>query len=137
LVLPLQTGAQREISLDPVDDVGISKESPTDHPSWTPVKRAVVIAALATVLGSFFVTAYSLALGEAVPRHIEATLVGNPASDQSIVNAVRAVPEHTIQFTRYPSVTGARVLRGNADRLQDPPPESRRMRGRSVWGVER
>lgn len=90
-----------------MDDVSPSKESPAHHPSWTPIKRAVVIAAIATVLGSLFVTTYSLALGDPVPHRIEAALVGNPASDQPTVNAVRTVAQHTIQFTRYRSVTGA------------------------------
>ena len=37
-----------------------------------------MIAALAIVMGSLFVMTYSLALGDPVPRRIDAALVGDP-----------------------------------------------------------
>jgi hypothetical protein len=39
-------------------------------------RAAAVIAALAIVMGSLFVTTYTLALGDPVPRRIDAALVG-------------------------------------------------------------
>jgi hypothetical protein len=89
-----------------VDEIGVSKDSPT-HPGWSPIRRAVVIAALATVLGSLFVTTYSLALGDPTPRRIDAALVGNPTADKPTVKAVRAAADHALQFTRFASVAGA------------------------------
>ena len=35
---------------------------------WSPTERAAVIASLAIVMGSLFVTSYSLALGDPVPH---------------------------------------------------------------------
>jgi hypothetical protein len=77
------------------------------HPSWTPIERAALIAVLATVLGALFVTTYSLALGDPVPHQIDAALVGDPASDRETVNAVQAVAERALRFTRFASVRGA------------------------------
>jgi hypothetical protein len=74
---------------------------------WTPIERAVLIAVLATLLGSLFVTTYSLALGDPIPHRIDAALVGDPASDRPAVNAVQAVAQHALQLTRYASVRGA------------------------------
>ena len=48
---------------------------------WRPIERAGVIAAVAIVMGALFVTTYSLALGDPVPRHIDAALVGDPRGD--------------------------------------------------------
>jgi hypothetical protein len=45
---------------------------------WTAAERAVVISALAIAMGSLFVTTYSLALGDPVPHHIDAALIGDP-----------------------------------------------------------
>jgi hypothetical protein len=41
---------------------------------WSAPERAVVIAVLAIVMGSLFVTTYSLALGDPVPHRIDAAL---------------------------------------------------------------
>jgi hypothetical protein len=77
------------------------------HRSWTPIERAALIAALATALGALFVTTYSLALGDPVPRRIDAAIVGDPGSNRPTVNAVQAVADHSLQFTRFASVRDA------------------------------
>jgi hypothetical protein len=75
--------------------------------SWSPLERAIVIVALATVMGSLFVATYSLALGDPVPHRINAALVGNPSANARAVNAVQRVAEGNIAFQRYPSVAAA------------------------------
>ena len=75
---------------------------------WFPLERAVVIAALAIVMGSLFLTTYTLALGDPVPHRIDAALVGDPAQHTRTVEAVQQVAEGSLSFTRYGSVTAAR-----------------------------
>ena len=69
--------------------------------------RAAVIAALAIVMGSLFVTTYTLALGDPVPRRIDAALVGEPTTDAGTVKAVQGVAENSLDFTQYESRTAA------------------------------
>jgi hypothetical protein len=59
---------------------------------WAPIERAAVIAALAIVMGSLFVTTHTLALGDPVPRRIDAALVGDPRADSGTVKAVQGSP---------------------------------------------
>jgi hypothetical protein len=75
---------------------------------WTPVKRAALVSGLAIAMGSLFVTAYTLALGDPIPRRIDAALIGNPASHVQAVNAIQGVAEHSIRFRGYPSLAAAR-----------------------------
>lgn len=63
---------------------------------------------LAIVLGSLFVTTYTLALGDPVPRQIDAAVIGNPASYVQTVNALESVADHSLRFQRYPSLAAAR-----------------------------
>jgi hypothetical protein len=74
---------------------------------WSPIERAALIAALAIVLGSLFLATYTLALGDPVPRHIDAALVGDPAADQGAVDAVQSVAHGSIDFHHYASVSAA------------------------------
>jgi hypothetical protein len=74
---------------------------------WSPIERAAVIAALAIVMGSLFLATYTLALGDPVPRHIDAALVGDPAADQATVDAVQRVARGSLTFRRYASVPAA------------------------------
>jgi hypothetical protein len=74
---------------------------------WSPTERAAVIASLAIVMGSLFVTSYSLALGDPVPHRIDAALVGNPTSHPRTVDAVERVARGSLVFHRYPSVPAA------------------------------
>lgn len=76
----------------------------------TNAKRAILIAVLATVMGSLFVATYSLALGDPVPHRIAAALVGDPAAQASTVGSVQRVADGGLAFRRYPSVASA--LRG-------------------------
>ena len=56
---------------------------------WTSIERAGVIAAMAIVMGSLFVTTYTLALGDPVPRRIDAALVGDTRGNARTVKAVQ------------------------------------------------
>jgi hypothetical protein len=74
---------------------------------WTPIERAGVIAALAIVMGSLFVMTYTLALGDPVPRRIDAALVGDPRTDAATVKAVQGVAKNSLDFTEYESTAAA------------------------------
>jgi len=80
--------------------------APTVAPR-SPVVLAVVIAAIAIVMGSLFVASYSLALGDPVPRHIETALVGDPAEHASTVDAVQRVADGGLVIRDYASVPDA------------------------------
>jgi hypothetical protein len=80
--------------------------APTEH-HRSATERAVVIAVLAIVMGSLFVASYSLALGDPVPRHIDAALVGDPAEHESTVDTVQRVAHDGLVFHRYSSLTAA------------------------------
>jgi hypothetical protein len=71
------------------------------------MRRAVVIAFLAIVMGSLFVASYSLALGDPVPRHIDAALVGDPAAQSSTVDSAQRVAEGGLVFHDYPTIPAA------------------------------
>ena len=75
---------------------------------WTPPQRAVFIAALTIVMGSLFLTTYTLALGDPVPHRIDAALVGDSARHPGMVEAVEQVTDGNVDFTPYGSVTAAR-----------------------------
>jgi hypothetical protein len=66
------------------------------------------VSTVAIVLGSLFVTTYTLALGDPVPRRIDAAVIGNPASHVQAVTAVERAAEHSVSFRRYPSLAAAR-----------------------------
>ena len=57
---------------------------------WSPPQRAVFIAAVTIVMGSLFLTTYTLALGDPVPHRIDAALVGDPTQHARTVEAVQA-----------------------------------------------
>ncbi|WP_329045813.1 hypothetical protein OG738_29905 [Amycolatopsis sp. NBC_01488] len=80
--------------------------APTEH-RRSATRRAVVIAALAVVMGSLFVASYSLALGDPVPHRIEAALVGDPAGHESTVDSVQRVAQDGLVFHPYASVADA------------------------------
>jgi hypothetical protein len=79
-----------------------------DH-VWSPPERALVIATLAIVMGSLFLTTYTLALGDPVPRRIDAGLVGDPARHARTVDAVQQVADGSLLFRRYGSLATART----------------------------
>jgi hypothetical protein len=74
---------------------------------WSAVERTIVIAVLAIIMGSLFVTAYSIALGDPVPRHIDAALVGGPTARVGTVSSVQSVADGSLVFRRYASVPAA------------------------------
>ena len=74
---------------------------------WSAVELAVVIAVLAMVMGSLFVTTYSLALGDPVPHRIDAALVGDPAAQAGTVDGIQQVADGSLVFRRYASVPAA------------------------------
>jgi hypothetical protein len=76
--------------------------------TWSPPERAVLIAVLAIAMGSLFLTTYTLALGDPVPRHIDAALVGDPARHARTVEAVQQVADDSLAFRRYGSPAAAR-----------------------------
>ena len=78
-----------------------------DH-IWSPADRALLIAVLAIVMGSLFLTTYTLALGDPVPRRIDAALVGDPVGHERTINAVQQVADNSLAFRRYGSVAAAR-----------------------------
>ncbi len=67
----------------------------------------VLISVVAVVMGSLFVTAYSLALGDPVPHQIRAALVGDPAASPRTIAAVEKVADHKLVFARYSAVSAA------------------------------
>lgn len=74
---------------------------------WSPQQRAVLISVVAVVMGSLFVTTYSLSLGDPVPHHIKAALIGDPAAGPRTVAAVEKVAGDKLVFERYSSVSAA------------------------------
>jgi hypothetical protein len=74
---------------------------------WTALQRAVVISFLAIVMGSIFMTSYSIALGDPVPHHIDAALVGDPATHAGTVDAAEEVARGGLAFHPYASVAAA------------------------------
>jgi hypothetical protein len=77
-----------------------------DH-TWSPPERALVIAVLAIAMGSLFLTTYTLALGDPVPRRIDAALVGDAAGHTRTIEAVQQVADGSLAFRRYRSLAAA------------------------------
>ncbi|MCW2763113.1 MAG: rane protein [Marmoricola sp.] len=67
-----------------------------------------MIAVLAIVLGSLFVTAYSMALGDPVPHRIDAAVVGDPTAHAHTVSSLQGVANDSLDFRRYATVHSAR-----------------------------
>src|SRR5919197_5158130 len=76
--------------------------------TWSPLDRAVLIAVLAIAMGSLFLTTYTLALGDPVPRRIDAALVGDAAGHARTIEAVQQVTDGSLAFRRYGSLAAAR-----------------------------
>jgi hypothetical protein len=75
---------------------------------WSTGQRVALIAVLAIVMGSLFVTTYSLALGDPVPHRIDAAVVGDPAAHVRTVAAAERVADDSLVFQAYGSVAAAR-----------------------------
>src|SRR3954468_15230970 len=78
-----------------------------DH-IWSAPERALLIAVLAIAMGSLFLMTYTLALGDPVPRRIDAALVGDPAGHERTIDAVQQVADGGLALRRYGSVAAAR-----------------------------
>jgi hypothetical protein len=74
---------------------------------WPVLRPEIVIGVLAIAMGSLFVTSYTLSLGDPVPHHIDAALVGDPARQASTVDAVQRVADGSLAFRRYAGVPAA------------------------------
>jgi hypothetical protein len=74
---------------------------------WTPAGRAIVIAVVTIAMGSLFVAAYSIALGDPVPHHIDGGVVGSQSSRPQTVRAVQSVVRNKLVFHRFASVQAA------------------------------
>ena len=74
---------------------------------WSPPERVVVILVVAIVMGSLFVTAYSLALGDPIPHRIQVALVGDSTGHASTVDALQGVARGSLIFQRSLSVPAA------------------------------
>ena len=75
--------------------------------SWSVGERVALISVLTIVMGSLFLTTYSLALGDPVPHRIDAAIVGDPASHARAVGAVQGVADDGLAFRRYASLATA------------------------------
>lgn len=73
----------------------------------TPAERAILISLVAIAMGSLFVTTYSLALGDPIPRHINAAIVGNGAAHTGPVASTERVVRGKLAFHRYSSLPAA------------------------------
>jgi hypothetical protein len=74
---------------------------------WSATERVALISVLAIVMGSLFVTTYSLALGDPVPHRIDAAVVGDPTLHVHTMAAVEHVAGNGLVFRRYGSVAAA------------------------------
>jgi len=74
---------------------------------WTPQERALLIMAVAVVMGSLFVTTYSLALADPIPRHVQVGLVGDAGANPTAIAAVEKVTGAKVDFRRYDSHSAA------------------------------
>jgi hypothetical protein len=74
---------------------------------WSPQQRAILISLVAVVMGSLFVTTYSLALADPVPHRIKVALIGDPDGSPQTIAAVEKVAADKLVFERYSSVPAA------------------------------
>jgi hypothetical protein len=77
-----------------------------EHP-WTPAKRAILISLVAIAMGSLFVTTYSLTLGDPIPRHINAAIVGAGSAHPGTVDSTERVAGGKLDFHPYRSLPAA------------------------------
>ena len=111
---PLRRRSDRRVSVAP----WLTREH-----QWSPVERAAVIAVVAIALGSLFLATYSLALGDPMPRRIDAGMVGNPAARADTVSAVQGVARRKLIFHRYPIHLGGAWRNRPATRLHGSRPD--------------
>ncbi|HEX3826444.1 MAG TPA: hypothetical protein VHV82_04145 [Sporichthyaceae bacterium] len=69
--------------------------------------RAAIVSALAIVIGSLFMAAYMLALGDPVPHRIAAAIVGDGGVRTEVVGEIEQEADRSVDFRTYPSVEAA------------------------------
>jgi hypothetical protein len=69
--------------------------------------RATVVAALAIMAGSLFLTSYTLALGDPVAHRIDAAVVGDASAHGDVVAQIERVAGGGVDFHPYPSLADA------------------------------
>jgi hypothetical protein len=69
--------------------------------------------------GALFLITYSLALADPVPHRIDGAMVGDPAANESAVEAVERVARGALHFRQYPSAR-RRCARSIASRSTRP-----------------
>jgi hypothetical protein len=74
---------------------------------WTPAERAILISLVAITMGSLFVVTYSLALGDPIPRHINAAIVGDGGTHSGPIDSTERVAGGKLDFHAYPSLPAA------------------------------
>jgi hypothetical protein len=74
---------------------------------WSKAQRITAVAAIAILMGCLFFTSYSLALGDPVPHHIDAALIGNQSANVRTVEAIEGVAHGKLIFRPYSSVASA------------------------------
>ncbi|MEN3356293.1 MAG: hypothetical protein V7637_275 [Mycobacteriales bacterium] len=74
---------------------------------WSATDRAIVVCFLAIAMGVLFLASYSLLLGDPVPRHIDAALVGDPTAHAATVDTAQSVADGSLVFSQYASVPAA------------------------------
>jgi hypothetical protein len=74
---------------------------------WTPAERAVLISLVAIAMGSLFVTTYSLTLGDPIPRHINAAIIGDGGAHSGTIDSTERVAGGKLDFHPYSSLPAA------------------------------
>ena len=74
---------------------------------WTPAERAILISLVAIAMGSLFVAGSRCALGDPIPRHINAAIVGDGGAHSGPVDSTERVTGGELDFHLYSSLPAA------------------------------
>jgi hypothetical protein len=77
-----------------------------------PYRTALVVIAIATMMGGVFAASYSLALARPKPRHIPSGLVGSTAQRPALVEALERATGGALAFRPYRSAAAAEAAMG-------------------------
>ena len=104
------TGARRSGILDPLEAPPALRRRrlPRLHGHrWTPAERAILISLVAIAMASLFVATYSLTLGDPIPRHINAAIVGDGGAHSGTIDSTERVAGGKLDFHPYTSLPAA------------------------------
>jgi hypothetical protein len=87
---------------------GVARAAVAREPGWPSAARAALIGAVTILLGTLFLTSYTLTLGHPVPHRIDAAIVGSATSDGRAVTALERATDGSVDFHTYASVAAAR-----------------------------